>query len=508
MEFPFFHKEKSLQQIRLLNASVFICGAVLMVFELVGSRMFAPYLGTSTYVWTSLIGVILGFLSLGYWYGGKIADQKTEFTTYAWIIFGAGVFILFTFASQVFFLSFFQSYISVIELSSLFSAIVLFAPTSFLLGIVSPYAVRLKLSHLENSGTTIGNLYAISTAGSIFGTFFAGFYLIPHIGTIENLLLLSAILFATAFVLSKNKKQKIFSALMIILVVLSFFLHKNNQAFLLEKFHFLDIDSEYSRIFIGQGIESETGKEIQTISTDPFGTQGAMFLSSNELVFSYTKFYQLDSYFNPNIKSGLMLGGCAYSYPKEFLKRFREATLDVVEIDPTMTKLAKEYFRLGSDPRLASYHEDARTYLNKATKKYDVIYGDAFNSSSYIPFQLTTKEAVQLEYDLLNDNGVILSNLISSIHGDSGKFLRSEYATYKSVFPQVYVIPVTHPADGSIVQNIMLVALKSKQIPDFVSKDQEQNTYLQNKWEKEILNDLPILTDNFAPVDYYKRLSL
>jgi spermidine synthase len=203
-----------------------------------------------------------------------------------------------------------------------------------------------------------------------------------------------------------------------------------------------------------------------------------------------------------------MLGGCAYSYPKDFLKRFPNAHMDVVEIDPVMTELAKKYFRLKEDARLTTYHEDARRFLNRSDKTYDVIYGDAFNSISSVPFQLTTKEAIQREYDLLNDGGVVLANLISSIDGTSGKFLRAEYATYRSIFPQVYLFPVAFPENGARVQNILLVAIKSDVSPLFESKDSELAEYLKHRWQKEVKNDLPILTDDYAPVDYYKRESL
>ncbi|OGL77255.1 hypothetical protein A3E97_01135 [Candidatus Uhrbacteria bacterium RIFCSPHIGHO2_12_FULL_47_12] len=143
MDIPLIMKKRfGSYQYSALNVSVFVCGAVLMIFELVGSRMFAPFLGTSTYVWTSLIGVILGFLSLGYWYGGKLADKKTSFATYAKIIFCAAASILVVFFIQSGVLFFFKTYIQQIELSAVLSAIVLFAPASFLRRILFNSASR------------------------------------------------------------------------------------------------------------------------------------------------------------------------------------------------------------------------------------------------------------------------------------------------------------------------------------------------------------------------------
>ncbi|OGL62698.1 hypothetical protein A3C09_02295 [Candidatus Uhrbacteria bacterium RIFCSPHIGHO2_02_FULL_47_44] len=494
-------------QYSALNVSVFVCGAVLMIFELVGSRMFAPFLGTSTYVWTSLIGVILGFLSLGYWYGGKLADKKTSFATYAKIIFCAAASILVVFFIQSGVLFFFKTYIQQIELSAVLSAIVLFAPASFLLGIVSPYAVRLKLEHLENSASTIGTLYAISTAGSIFGTFFGGFFLIPRLGTAENLLLLSGVLALVPLLFLRSKKSVIVTAVVIGLIASSYTTHTYFRAVLFQKFHFIDVDSEYSRIRVSQSKNPKNGKEQLNLTTDPFATESAMYLTDDELVFDYTKFYHLDAHFKPNIQSALMLGGCAYSYPKDFLRNYPSATMDVVEIDPLMTELAKKYFRLTDNPRLTTYHEDGRMFLNRNTKQYDVIYGDAFNAASSIPFQLTTKEAVQHQFNALNADGVVLANIISAIDGKRGKFLRAQYATYKSIFPQVYLFPITDRAEGTQVQNVLLVALKSQTAPKFTSTNTELNGYLAHRWMSEVKNDLPILTDNFAPVDYYKRES-
>lgn len=160
---------------------------------------------------------------------------------------------------------------------------------------------------------------------------------------------------------------------------------------------------------------------------------------------------------------------------------------------------------LVENPRLNIYHEDARTYINRINKKYDVIFGDAFTTRFTIPYQLTTLEAVQRKYDLLKDNGLVILNIISSIEGEKGTFLRAEYSTYKAVFPQVYLFPIGNSSDGEIFQNVILVALKSEEIPLFESKDPKLDKYLQHLWKKEIVSDVPILTDDFAPVEYYIR---
>jgi spermidine synthase len=228
----------------------------------------------------------------------------------------------------------------------------------------------------------------------------------------------------------------------------------------------------------------------------------AMYLDNDDLVHEYTKYYRLARHFRPGFKHALMIGGAAYSYPKDFLKEYTEATLDVVEIDPKLTKLAEKYFRLKPDSRLRVFHEDARTYLNRTSKKYDVIYGDAFRSFS-VPYHLTTREAAQRMHDALNDDGVVLVNLISAVEGDKGRLLRAMLATFKSVFPQVLLYAVDDAEDGTRVQNIMLVALKSGKLPKPYSTDPELNAYLFKTWIPPVPQDMPILTDAYAPVEDY-----
>ena len=166
-----------------LEITVFIVGAVIMIFELVGSRVLGPYFGTSIFVWTSLIGIILGSLSLGYYYGGHLADKKPTINKLACIMFQAGVFIGLMIICKDFLLQFLHTFLPGIRLSSVIASVALFFPASFLLGMVAPYAAKLKLQNLKTAGRTLGNLYAISTTGSIVGTFLCGFYLIPHFGT-------------------------------------------------------------------------------------------------------------------------------------------------------------------------------------------------------------------------------------------------------------------------------------------------------------------------------------
>ena len=196
---------------------------------------------------------------------------------------------------------------------------------------------------------------------------------------------------------------------------------------------FIDVDTAYNRIWIYNYIDLKTNQPVKIMGINN-ENHSSMFLHSDELVNEHTKYYHLAKHFNPDFKTALMFGGAGYSYPKDFLLKYPSATIDVVEIDPKITELAKKYFKLKTNPRLTIYHEDGRVYINKTREKYDVIFGDAFSSRYSIPYQLTTKEAVQKEYDILNDNGLVILNVISALDGEKGEFLRAEYATYKKNF--------------------------------------------------------------------------
>jgi len=493
----------------ILEIVVFVCGAVVMIFELVGSRILGPYLGTSIFVWTSLIGVILGSLSLGYYWGGKIADKRPNFENLSLIIFISAILIGLTTLTKDYWLISLQSSIMGSKIVSVLGSIILFSPASICLGMISPYAVKLKMDNLDTSASTVGNLYAISTMGSIFGTFLAGFYLIPYFGTNKLLIILLITLIIMSLILSIKQFLKIKLFFLLIIIIGGLTMNVFSSVILREVgfSNFIDTDTEYNRIWIYDHIDKTTGRLVKTMGINN-ENHSSMFLDSDELVNEYTKYYNLAEHFNPNFKKALIFGGAGYSYPKSFLERYKEATIDVVEIDPKVTELARLYFRLKDNRRLAIYHEDGRVYLNRTKEKYDAIFGDAFGSHYSIPYQLTTKEAVEKKYDILNDNGVVILNIISALEGEKSNFLQAEYLTYMSIFSQVYIFPVMETEDGNQVQNLILVALKSDKIPTFTSKNDELNMHLGNLWKKPIETNFPILTDDFAPVDYYINMTI
>jgi len=491
-----------------LEIVVFVCGAIIMIFELIGSRVLAPSVGTSIYVWTSLIGVILASLSVGYYAGGWLADRRPSSLWLGSIILISSQSIALTYLLKDRIPHILTAFTTTIEIKTLVLSIILFAPASFFLGIVTPFAAKLRLKNLAQSGSTIGHLYALSTFGSIVGTFLAGFLLIPNFGTVNTLFGLSISLWCISLLLLKDSNEKIIIKVVLLLITLSVIV----LSWIFSRkvpLNVVEINTKYEIYGIIKGTDVRTHKSIVNLKAGPHGVQAAIFADDTDsLVFDCMKFFRLIGHFVKNPTQALLIGGSVYTYPRNFLKQFPKARIDVVEIDPAMTQIAIEYFGFKADKRINIFHEDGRIFINRETKLYDVIFMDAFNSGSSIPFQLTTVEVAQKLFQMLQNNGAVMINTISSIEGKKGKFLQAEYLTYATVFPQVYIFPVRDKNNSSAVQNIILLALKTKEKPIFSNPDPITNSRLKNLWNKPIAKEIPILTDDFAPVEYYRKLSL
>lgn len=472
-----------------------------MIFELVGSRVLAPYIGTSTIVWTALIGIVLLSLSLGYYIGGKVADRNPRRIILSIILFLSAVSIAYTGLVKESLLSLLVVLVNNVYLSSIVAAFLLFSPASVFLGMISPYAIRLCLKDIKHSGRTVGGLFAIGTIGSIVGTFFSGFFLIPFLGTNRILFFLALLMLGISFLVLPKKIRKKETVLLFVFAS-AIFSFKLVQA-QTKPGIILDIDSRYNRIWLSERFDSKYKLPTRVLQTDPRGFQGAAYLDNDQLVFDYLKFFSLAEHFNHNINEALLVGGGIYSFAENLTARLLSVKLDVVEIDPKLFELAEEYFRFTPNDRINVISEDGRIYINRSEKKYDSIYMDAFGSHFSIPFQLTTIETVERLYDMLNNNGVVAINLISAINGKAGRFLQAEYKTYKAVFPFVYIFPLNSPDNCDVTQNIVIMAIKADSEPKMESDNKIFRSYLNKQWREEIEADVAILSDDHAPVDYY-----
>jgi spermidine synthase len=489
-----------------LELAVFICGGCVMIFEINGSRLLAPFLGTSIYIWTSLIGVILGALSVGYWLGGRTADRRPSIALLASAIFVAGGLVSLNILIKDVVLGLIATFDLGLELKALFAAIILFAPASITFGFVLPFAVRLRLDSVDQSGTTVGRLYALSTIGSIAGTFLAGFLLIPWIGSTRTMYLIAVLLFATSLLLAPfTASSKNLSA--IVVFVFAVFGNELFAYFQWTQNRVVAIDTEYSHLTLFQPNDPKTGRKIQAMANDPFFVQSAVFLDSDELVFDYNRHFHLATYYKHDLHHSLMIGGAGYSFPRDYLSKYPEATIDVVEIDPGMTKIARDYFRLRDDPRMKIIHEDARVFLNaNQDEKYDVIFMDAFGTLFSVPYQLTTVEAATAMKNALVQDGVLIANLGAALEGLGDQFLRAELATWRSVFADVKVFKVKPERADNELQNLVIVAFKQRPITP--SGDAARfNELLSHEIGNREFPDLPILTDDLAPVEYYNSVA-
>ena len=481
-----------------LEITVFLSGALTMMLELIAARVLSPYVGSSNLIWTTIIGIMLICMSLGYWFGGKIADKNKENDTRIlsnFLLISAIATSLIPIL-EVEFIDGLSSLSDNLVLVAIICATVTFGAPSFVLATVSPIAVKIKNNSLDNIGSTSGKISSLSTIGSIFGTFFAGFVLIPNFGVRNIILGCSILLWALSVYLFNEKNKKNWFLIIVILIII---IGLN----MLGKFIFnianpdiiRDVDSEYSRIWV----KEISGNEIsyKTLQVDT-GLESYINQETGEMGAQYLYFYDLFEYYDKDAKDTLMIGGAAYTYPMHYLRKYDNKTIDVVEIDNTMTRIAEEEFGLDNDnPNLGLITQDGRSYLNYTEKKYDSIFIDAFKGLN-APFELTTYESLQRAYNILNENGTVITNIISSIDGDESDFIKYEYSTYKAVFDDVKVYQVNTDYGYDQEQNLILVGIKGNlEIND--DKEKEYSNLLANEI-KDFTSDKPIVTDNYAPI--------
>lgn len=479
--------------------SAFFWGAIVMIFEILGSRMVGPYIGTSLFVWTSLIAIILGALSLWYYRWWKLADKDASLEIISLLFMVSSLGFLSLFLVKDFFLLAVSSNLNDIRMSSIIAALVLFSPISFFLGMISPIAVKIKMTKLSSGGETLGRVGSIGTLGSIIGTLAAWFFLIPFFW-VDLLLLFLWILSLCISYINEPKKHLLFQGCIWVLLCTWIFVETlQTQDF--KKNGFETFDTSYSHISIEDSIDHNTLKNIRVLKIDNTMHAG-MYRESDELLFEYTKYYHLFSVFLPEAKNVVMFGWAAYSFPKSFLSYYPEKHLEVVEIDSKITDIAKSHFWLKDDKNLTITHQDARVFLNTTKNTYDAILWDAFWSFYSIPYQLTTLETVKKKYDILNKDGIVILNMIGALKWEKSRFIQAEYKTYQQIFPEVFVIPV-ETSDVYEVQNIMLIAAKDMEALNLNTGVPFYREWLQKKIYLSLDDNTKVLTDNYAPVDYY-----
>ena len=478
MEFKFIRN-----QTKYCFILFFILNALEMLLELVASRVMSPYFGTSTAVWTAIIGIILLSASIGNIFGGKISEKRDVPEVLFFILFISALFIaLIPKLSST--INPFLVGLDV-RLGSLFSSIILFLIPSIMISIITPFLIKSILSKTDLIGEFSGKIQAIIAIGSLFGTFIGGFLLIPIFGTNHLLYLISLVLFILMFISIPKKVEKsilIISVIFIFITIILFIIPVKED---LEKG--VSLDTKYSRIIVQDTIYNN--QPVRLYKSSGAYSSGMYLDDETKLVFDYTACYNDSFNYNPNIENVLMIGGAAYSYPKYWISH-TDKKMTVVEIDPEAEKIARKYFKLTdiiekydkNNERLTLLTDDGRIYLNNNKIKYDAIFNDAFSGT--IPVStLATQEAVQNIYNSLTEDGIYMSNILGEAESE---FMISEVNTIKSVFPYVYIYNSNKKQDKTYGNYIVVGSKKPLNNEAFLNIDYSKGL---------------ILTDDYAPID-------
>lgn len=463
-----------------LPAISFITGFALLTFELAAARILAPTIGSSTYVWTSVIGVIIAALSLGFYAGGRIADSRAKPTDVPVILLLAAGLTLLTL------LSYEGSLQAVVEafadnrMQAVVAALLLFAPTSFLIGITSPYLAKLNVTSLTSTGKSIASLDMFNAIGGILGTFTTGFILFGFIGSHQAIGLVALLLVAASWLIRPrtNTGHRLVASAVILLGALT-------PAGTIEGV--IKIDSASAHYEIVQGFLGE--RQVTGLLTGPSGTQSAVYTNgSSEPVFWYTK-QMTELTIDRKPTSVLVLGGGAFTMPQYLSSQLPDATIDVVEIDPRLHDISRDYFGYTDPSNVSEHFTDARTFVNQSTNMYDVILVDVYGDTS-IPFTFITEEYAAALSKLVAPGGVVIANVIGGLEGRCRETLFAVDAAYRSQLP--YVLYAKDPSRSDRRGNYVTLYSKAEQQIDGMKKLDS--------------NGSRPYTDNFAPAErlYYE----
>lgn len=494
----------------------FVTGAIVMSFEMLGSRYLNPYFGSGIYTWASLISTVLAALCVGYFIGGLAADRYPSVTVLGATVLIGSVYVLVLPAFSERLLEFVLGAIDDVKTGSLAAAFaILFFPVTFL-GMYSPFGIRLLLHSAQNSGRVSGTVYGVSTFGSIVGTLGTTFFLIPTIGTraITLTLGLAGIasgLLLIALPLLRRRGAAIalaaaFAALFLPGARANDLIDPAIRAAMLKRDdgRLAHIETEYNDIFITKR-RNELTMSFQLKGYD-YTESVANLTDPDDLAVKYTQVMTVGALYPPETRKVLMIGlggGSISSYLGRFLP---DTEIDTVEIDPGVITAAKSFFGMKETARVRYLEGDGRVFLNRRKELYDLVLVDAFHGG-YVPFHLLTKEFYTLVKQRLTPGGAAAFN----VH-DGTKLYASTLVTLRAVFPTVHIYP------SGVGETIAVVT--AAPAPD-ESTLANRATALQEKFgfrfplpallarraEKSGATDTgELLTDDFAPVNVYDTM--
>jgi spermidine synthase len=393
---------------RGLGAVVFLAGAGSLATEMAASRLLAPYFGSSNVVWANVIGLMLAFLALGYWLGGRLADRHPRPPLLAALLLAAAVLLAATrFAARPLLhaaLGGFASISVAVVAGSFFSVLGLFALPVTVLGMVAPFAVRLALGGVEEAGRTAGRLYALSTVGSILGTFAAALVAIPFLGTQRTLIATAAVV-ALAAVPIAPVRALAAAALLAAALALPPGGIKRTAGVLYEH----ESPYEYLRVV------SYSGGERALQLNEGVADQSVWYPNTVLTGGYWDLFLLLPPLASRLVRRMLVIGDGGGTIPRAYGRFYPGVRIDGVELDPSVTAAGRRYLGLGDNPLLHTITADGRVYLERSRRKYDLIVVDAYRQP-YIPFQLATREFFHLVREHLASGGVVALNVAATPH--------------------------------------------------------------------------------------------
>src|ERR671917_1455106 len=399
---------------------VFVVGTGSLGAEIAAVRLLAPYFGASTIVWANTIGIVLVALSVGYWLGGRLADRHPHMRGLCLLaLTAAGLLALIPFAADPLLdlgVEALDSISAGAFIGSLLGVLVLVAVPVMLLGAVSPYAIRLAVSTVEEAGTVAGRLYALSTAGSLVGTLVSALLLIPLVGTRRTFLIFAlAIAVMAVWGLRPVRRYALAPAAIAALIALPVGTLKAADTDGGRVIHEAETEYQYARVIEypdgSRTLELNEGQAQHSVceaecEPGPGGPRDPASVLTGDVWDGHLVLGFAGRGEPPGRVA--ILGNAAGTTARAYEQFFPDTRVDGVEIDAELSDIGREYFDM-NNPRLHLYHEDARPFLRRIDASYDVISVDAYRQP-YIPFYLTTREFFETVRDRLAPDGVLIVN--------------------------------------------------------------------------------------------------
>ncbi len=394
---------------RLLNPLVFIAGASTMSTEMCASRLLAPFFGASILVWANIIGLILIYLAVGYFVGGRVADRHPSITVMARLmLIAAAAIAVLPFIAQPFLSAAVSAFASTSVgafLGSFFAVMAMFSIPITLLGMAAPFAVRLGVTRIEQAGEVAGRMYALSTTGSILGTFIPVAVLIPEIGT-RRTMLGSACLLALAAAPALGRRYIVAPVAIAMVALLPPGLIKPGSNVIYEG------ESAYQFIQV-----QRLPGDVRVLHLNEGWAEHSVWRPHQVLTGGYwDQFLLAPTLHGGRFRNLAMIGYAGGTVGRAYGVYWPKVAIQGIELDPQVTAVGRKYFGLASNPRVSVAAADGRVYLETHTRRYDAIFLDAFQQP-YIPFYLTTQEFWTLTVKRLKARGMVMAN-VGRVPGD------------------------------------------------------------------------------------------